>query len=83
MSVSIAGDGANELGTARARVAPSSILSRLRAETRGEHDAVDQMLDLMNASLTRAAGASQARCKQQLTATYSNNDEAPCMKTFQ
>lgn len=37
----------------RAHVAPSSIISRLRAETRGEHDAVEQMLDLMNASLNR------------------------------
>jgi len=53
MSLPIAGDGANELGTARAHVAPSSIIFRLRAETRGEHDAVEQMLDLMNASLSR------------------------------
>jgi len=33
-------------------VAPSSILSRLRLETRGEHEAVEQVLDLMGASLT-------------------------------
>jgi heme oxygenase (biliverdin-IX-beta and delta-forming) len=33
--------------------APSSILSRLRLETRGEHEAVEQVLDLMSPSLTR------------------------------
>ena len=31
---------------------PSSILSRLRLETRGEHEAVEQVLDLMSDSLT-------------------------------
>ena len=34
---------------------PSSILSRLRLETRGEHEAVEQVLDLMSGSLTPAA----------------------------
>jgi heme oxygenase (biliverdin-IX-beta and delta-forming) len=34
-------------------VVPSSILSRLRLETRGEHEAVEQVLDLMSTSLTR------------------------------
>ena len=34
---------------------PSSILSRLRIETRGEHEAVEQVLDLMSGSLTPAA----------------------------
>ena len=33
--------------------APPSILARLRLETRGEHEAVEQVLDLMAASLTR------------------------------
>jgi heme oxygenase (biliverdin-IX-beta and delta-forming) len=36
-----------------APVVPSSILSRLRLETRGEHEAVEQVLDLMSTSLTR------------------------------
>ena len=34
---------------------PSTILSRLRLETRAEHDAVERLLDLMGASLTREA----------------------------
>ncbi len=34
-------------------VLPSSILSRLRLETRSEHDAIEQVLDLMGSSLTR------------------------------
>jgi heme oxygenase (biliverdin-IX-beta and delta-forming) len=34
-------------------VVPSSILSRLRTETRAEHEAVEQVLDLMSTSLTR------------------------------
>ena len=33
----------------------SSILTRLRVETRGEHDAVERVLDLMGAALTREA----------------------------
>ena len=33
---------------------PSTILSRLRVETRREHEAVEQVLDLMGASLTPA-----------------------------
>ena len=33
--------------------APSTILSRLRLETRGNHDAVEGVLDLMSAALTR------------------------------
>lgn len=33
--------------------APSSILSRLRLESRAEHEAVEKVLDLMSASLTR------------------------------
>jgi heme oxygenase (biliverdin-IX-beta and delta-forming) len=36
-----------------APLVPSSILSRLRLETRGEHEAVEQVLDLMSPSLTR------------------------------
>jgi len=32
---------------------PSSILSRLRVETRGEHEAVERVLDLLSDSLTR------------------------------
>ena len=35
--------------------ASSSILTRLRVETRGEHDAVERVLDLMGAALTREA----------------------------
>lgn len=35
--------------------ASTSILTRLRLETRGEHDAVERVLDLMDTSLTRAA----------------------------
>ena len=34
-------------------LAPSSILTRLRLETRGEHDAVERVLGLMGAGLTR------------------------------
>lgn len=34
-------------------LAPSTILTRLRLETRGEHDAVERVLDLMGAGLTR------------------------------
>jgi len=37
---------------ALATATPSSILSRLRFETRGEHDAIEQVLDLMSVSLT-------------------------------
>ena len=33
--------------------APPAILNRLRLETRGEHDAVERVLDLMGTSLTR------------------------------
>ena len=35
--------------------APPTILTRLRLETRGEHDAVERVLDLMGASVTRQA----------------------------
>jgi Histidine kinase-, DNA gyrase B-, and HSP90-like ATPase/Heme oxygenase len=35
--------------------AQPSVLTRLRLETRGEHDAVERVLDLMDASLTRDA----------------------------
>ena len=35
--------------------APPAILSRLRLETRGEHDAVERVLDLIGTSLTRDA----------------------------
>ena len=35
--------------------ASSSILTRLRLETRGEHDAVERVLDLIGAALTREA----------------------------
>lgn len=36
-------------------LAPSTLLTRLRLETRGEHDAVERVLDLMSAALTRDA----------------------------
>ena len=35
-------------------LAPSTILGRLRLETRGEHDAVERVLDLMGSSLTES-----------------------------
>ena len=43
-----------EPGNQQEAAPPSSILSRLRLETRGEHDAVEQVLDLMNTSLSPA-----------------------------
>jgi heme oxygenase len=43
----------NEDQAATMSYAPSTILSRLRKDTRSEHDAVEQVLDLMAISLTR------------------------------
>lgn len=46
-------DSAGQRGNALSPPEPPSILSRLRLETRGEHDAVEQVLDLIGSSLTR------------------------------
>jgi heme oxygenase (biliverdin-IX-beta and delta-forming) len=51
--VLILGDSTQQRGTASSIVESPSILSRLRLETRCEHDAVEQVLDLMNPLLTR------------------------------
>ncbi len=56
MAVFVVADPAQEFGAAPSSdlpAAPSSILVRLRLETRGEHDAVERVLDLMGTSLTR------------------------------
>ena len=53
MAVSVAGYPTNQPQTSLPSLAPSSILSRLRMETRDEHNAVEQVLDLMSPSLTR------------------------------
>ncbi|WP_372828602.1 biliverdin-producing heme oxygenase [Polaromonas sp.] len=52
MAVLVVTDPESQHEAAFPPVAPSSILSRLRLETRGEHDAVEQVLDLMGGSLT-------------------------------
>jgi len=52
MAVLVVTDPVSQHEAAFPPVAPSSILSRLRLETRGEHDAVEQVLDLMGSSLT-------------------------------
>jgi len=52
MAVFVVADPANQHEKAHPPVATSSILPRLRAETRGEHDAVEQVLDLMSDTLT-------------------------------
>jgi heme oxygenase len=46
-------DPAGQRGNALSPPEPPSILSRLRLETRGEHDAIEQVLDLIGSSLTR------------------------------
>jgi heme oxygenase len=52
MAVSVVSDLAVQHRVMHPTVAASSILSRLRAETRGEHEALEQVLDLMSATLT-------------------------------
>jgi len=52
MAVLVVTDPESQQEAASPPVAPSLILSRLRLETRGEHDAVEQVLDLMGGSLT-------------------------------
>lgn len=52
MAVLVVTDPVSQHEAAFLPVAPSSILSRLRLEARGEHDAVEQVLDLMSATLT-------------------------------
>jgi len=51
MAASVITDRVNQQEARPPPVAPSLILSRLRLETRGEHEAVEQVLDLMDASL--------------------------------
>ncbi len=53
MAVLVVANPARQQEKARPPVAASSILSRLRLETRAEHEAVEQVLDLMSDSLTR------------------------------
>lgn len=53
MAVLVAANPASQQEKAHPPVAASSILSRLRLETRAEHEAVEQVLDLMSDSLTR------------------------------
>lgn len=43
------------LAAPSAQVSASSILTRLRLDTRGEHDAVERVIDLMSARLTEDA----------------------------
>jgi heme oxygenase (biliverdin-IX-beta and delta-forming) len=52
MAAIVVGYSTSQPQTSRPSVAPSSILSRLRMETRDEHNAVEQVLDLMSTSLT-------------------------------
>jgi heme oxygenase (biliverdin-IX-beta and delta-forming) len=52
MAVFVVNDSTSLHEAALAPAASSLILSRLRIETRGEHEAVEQVLDLMSASLT-------------------------------
>lgn len=52
MAVLVVTDPESQQEAASLPVAPSLILSRLRLETRGEHDAVEQVLDLMGSSLS-------------------------------
>ena len=53
MAVFVVADPAIQQGKVNPPVATSSLLSRLRLETRDEHEAVEQVLDLMSESLTR------------------------------
>ena len=57
MAVSVVADPVNQGTAPFLSQAPSSsnILTRLRAETRGEHDAVERVLDLMSPALTAGA----------------------------
>lgn len=57
MAVFVVADSVNQGVAPSSPQAPasSSILTRLRLETRGEHDAVERVLDLMSAALTREA----------------------------
>jgi len=59
MAVFEVADPANQHEKAHPPVATSLVLSRLRAETRKEHEAVEQVLDLMSDSLTRQSYAHQ------------------------
>lgn len=52
MAVFLVANPASQQLKAYPPVATSSILSRLRAETRKEHEAVEQVLDLMSKSIT-------------------------------
>lgn len=52
MAVFVIDDSTNQCEIALALAAPSLILSRLRLETRGEHEAVEQVLDLLSTALT-------------------------------
>jgi CheY-like chemotaxis protein len=49
MSVFVVGDSTNQHETVPTLVTPPLTLSRLRMETRGEHDALEQLLDLASA----------------------------------
>lgn len=64
MAVFVVADPKNEQATPSCSQmpAPSTILSRLRLETRREHDAVERVLDLMGTSLTE--GTYRQRLKQ-------------------
>lgn len=53
MAVFVVADPATEWEKVNPPVATSSILQRLRLETRDEHEAVELVLDLMSESLTR------------------------------
>jgi len=55
MAVFIVADFVNQLAAPLSSrpAAPPTILDRLRNETRGEHDAVERVLDLMSTSLSR------------------------------
>ena len=52
MAVFVVADVVSELGPPHLTIATSTVLPRLRAETRGEHEAVEKVLDLMSATLT-------------------------------
>lgn len=53
MATSVVTDPGSQQESISLPVAPSPILSRLRLETRGEHDAVERVLDLLGVSLTK------------------------------
>ena len=52
MAVSFAACSTDQLEASISPLSPSSILLRLRLETRDEHNAVERVLDLMSAALT-------------------------------